>query len=164
MKRVLLSTGAALAFGVAVAAGSFAQQPQQTQNGAPPQGEFGKRGGHHGGHGMNADFLNDLNLTDAQRTQVQAIQAKYADATKAQREELRLLKKQQKQGATLTAEQQARAETLQTQVRASERQERQEIFALLTPEQKATLKAKMQERKAQRMNGGAPNATTPPSK
>lgn len=138
----LLSLGAAV----------FAQQPQ-----GPPmdRGNRPDRIGRRGGpdkmrgrerHGMRG-ALRELNLTDAQKEQVRAAVQRNMEGTKAQREELRQLAEKRRQG-TLTPEEQARARSLHEEISKSMRNSHADLFAILTPEQKARLEEIKKERKA----------------
>lgn len=164
MKNFLMKAVTASGFVAALALVCVAQQtPVQTTTTAPsaPVRE-GMRQGHHGEHGMEA-MLGSLNLSDAQRQQIGAITSRYKSNMQAQHREAHALKKQEKQGATLTADQQARLQTLHEQLKASEKQEYQEIVALLTPDQRAQLKAKKQEMRMQKKTNGAFNENRPPN-
>lgn len=153
MKKILIKAVTTSGFVAALALVGFAQQtPTQTTPASPVR--EGKHQGHHGEHGMR-EMLESLNLSDEQRRQIGSIMSKHKSETQAQRQEAHTLKKQQRHGATLTSDQQARLQTLQTQLRDSEKQTHQDIIAVLTPDQRAQLKAKMQERRMHKKGGGA---------
>ncbi len=99
---------------------------------------------------MMMGAVQKLNLTDAQRTQMRSIAERNAGSTKALREELRNLRAQSKQGATLTSEQQARLETLRTELRSAKKNSHAEMLNVLTPEQRTQLEALKAEAKARR--------------
>jgi Spy/CpxP family protein refolding chaperone len=105
--------------------------------------------------------LQRLNLSDAQREQLREIEARYGQGFKTQRQELRQLIELRQQGATLTPEQQQRAQQLRTQARDNSERMRAEILALLTPEQRDQLKRMREEgearRKERREKFGQPN-------
>jgi len=93
--------------------------------------------------------FSELNLTDEQRKQHQAIIERRLAATKLQREELTRLHEKRIAG-TFTAEDEARAQTLKQEVRTAMQGVREEMQSVLTAEQKAQLEQLKAERK-QRM-------------
>jgi len=116
-------------------------------------------GGKHGGHGEGFEgrgggmmrMLHGLNLTDAQKTQIKSIlEANKPD--QANRAELHTLFDAKRAG-TLTAEQQARLDTLKQQNAAQMKSVHEQIMNILTPEQKTQLEQKRAEMK-QRMKDG----------
>ena len=125
---------------------------------APDKAERHNRGegrGMHEGHGGGMGYgdgmmrmIHELNLTDAQKTQVHAIM----DANKpdkATMEEFETLGKAKHDG-TITAAQQERLNVLRTQAQEKRQSVHQQIMAILTPEQKAQLEQKKQEMKQHR--------------
>src|SRR5258707_10534133 len=135
---------ASLIFGLAFGAVAFAQQTSpQTQNPTPgvprPEG-FGQMG--------ERRALRELNLTDAQKQQARTIiQSSFANPnTKATREELAKLRSQRRAGGTLTPEQIARAKELRKQFRESREGVRNQLAAILTPEQKTKLEEMIKTR------------------
>lgn len=115
------------------------------------KGGFGDKMGHRGfgmrGHGMMRMF-HDLNLTDAQKTQIKSIM----DANKpdqATMEEAQALRKAKHDG-TITAEQQARLESLREQRKAKMKSVNEQVQNVLTAEQKAQIEAKKAEMKQRR--------------
>jgi Spy/CpxP family protein refolding chaperone len=122
--------------------------------------------------GMPGDIgaaLGALNLTDEQKGQIRAIMERNTANTKAQRQQLRALREKQQQGA-LSADDQARAKTLRAELRQSYTSMRDEIMAVLTPEQRAQFEQATREQRRGRGRGrrdpGAPsngsNQNTPP--
>ena len=116
------------------------------------------KGFRRGGDGMRGGMLRglrDLNLTDAQKTQIRTImEANRPD--QATMEEFKTLH-QAKRDGTITAEQTERLKTLRGQSREKGQAVHQQILAILTPEQlqqleakKAEMKQKREERKQQR--------------
>jgi periplasmic protein CpxP/Spy len=102
------------------------------------------------GHGGSGRFMRELNLTDEQRQQRQAIIQRRLESTKAQREELFRLGDKRRAG-TFTPEDEARAKALHQELRSSMESIRGEMDAqVLTAEQKAKLEELKRERK-QRM-------------
>ncbi|MCA1849734.1 MAG: Spy/CpxP family protein refolding chaperone [Acidobacteria bacterium] len=149
MKNKLIRTGLALGLFASIAASTaFAQQ--QTPE---AQTRMERRGGRHGrvhGHGKGAmRFLSRLNLTDAQKQQISALRERFAQSTRAQRDELRQLFEQRRQG-TLSAEQEARARALHTELGEASKLMHNEVLAVLTPEQRAQLEQLKQEHKSRR--------------
>lgn len=99
-------------------------------------------------HGGMMRMLHGLNLTEVQKTQIQSIM----DASKPDqtvREEMRAIFEAKRSG-TITAEQQARMDAFKEQAKAKKQAVREQIEAVLTPEQKAQLEQRKQEMK-QRM-------------
>jgi Spy/CpxP family protein refolding chaperone len=116
------------------------------------RGRGGKRGGF--GKGMRGGkyamrSFEKLNLSDAQKSQVQTITENFKTSTQAQREELRSLGMKKRDGI-ITADEQARAKELRTQLKASGEQMRNSIQAILTAEQKAQLEQMKEEKKKRR--------------
>jgi len=91
----------------------------------------------------------DLNLTPEQQEQLRAIVQRKTDATRAQREELFALREKGRAGA-LSSQDEARLQTLRQEIRESMKGIREEMLTLLTTEQRATIEAREQERKARR--------------
>ncbi len=94
--------------------------------------------------------LKRLNLSEAQRGQMREIEARYGQSLKAQRQEMRQLMELRRQGATLTPEQQQRAQQLRGELRSSAEKMHAELLALLTPEQRDQLKRMREEGEARR--------------
>lgn len=101
---------------------------------------FGKRGGK---RGKMMRGLRGLDLTDAQKEQLRAIREanRPDDATRA---EIRTLV-EAKRGGTITAEQQERLQVLKERGREKMENARQQILAVLTPEQRQQLEQKKEE-------------------
>lgn len=136
----------------------------------------GRMGGREGGQGMMKRhgggmrmMLRDLDLTDAQKLQIQSIMAaKKPD--QANREEMRTLRMAKRMGV-LTAVQQERMTAIRTANQAKGQLVHEQILAVLTPEQKAKIEARkqqmqqrMQERKQMRQQKFPATGTTPPTK
>ncbi|HEX8476600.1 MAG TPA: Spy/CpxP family protein refolding chaperone [Pyrinomonadaceae bacterium] len=163
MKNAFTKAALALSL-VAVFAvpGVFAQQQSQqpsTQDGAQDEqpmhrkGRMGRGGRHQrkGGRGHGFGRLaQQLNLTDAQQEQLRAIRERNAESFRAKRREMRELIEARRDGATFTAEQQARADALRQEFRANAERMHSEFLAILTPEQRTQLeqlKKQHQERR-----------------
>ena len=122
-------------------------------------GDHGQGEGRHG-HGGMMRMFEGLNLTDAQKTQIHSIMEanKPSDAN---RDEMRTLWEAKKNG-TLTAEQQARLDTLRQQSGAHMKAVHEQILNVLTPEQKAQFEKNKAERKQRHEQlERAPAATAP---
>lgn len=172
VKTKKLAGGLALAGALALSATfGFAQQQGATaaqEQGGKEHGHDGRRGGRGGMEGFGF-FGHNLNLSDAQKTQLEAITARHREATKNLHEQGRALH-QNKSGAfdgtfneaAVRQAAQARA-NLHVEMEVARARMMSEMYAVLTPEQKAQLAAerqqweqKRQERRARRgaMGGG----------
>ena len=171
MKSTWTKAGLVLALVCALGLTAFAQTPAtQTPTQRPEGGRIGRHGrmGRGGGR-LKMRFerraLHSLNLNDAQRGQFKAIHERYRQGFQTQRQELRQLAEVRRNGGTWSAEQEARAKELRTQMRANNEKMRAEIFSTLTPEQQQQLKQEREqfkERMKERRNRlGAPTATPP---
>lgn len=156
LKSATIMLGLLTAFGTVVQA----QQPS-TQNPAEGPGriERGEGRGFHRGSGPGGDLglrmLRELNLTDDQKQQVRTIVQQSFAGSKATREELRQLGEKRRQGA-LTTEEEARAQTLHQQMRASMKDTETKIASVLTAEQKARAEELRKERKTNHERLGGP--------
>jgi len=104
--------------------------------------------GRSGRHGFGKfRGLRELNLTDEQRQQQQAIVQRHLAIVKAQREELFNLREKRAQG-NFTAEDGARAKALRQEIHDSMQSVHTEIESILTPEQRTKLEQFKTERKA----------------
>lgn len=107
--------------------------------------------------GKERGGLGSLNLTDSQKQQIKDLR-KNGSVNDAARQELRQLA-QAKRSGTLTAEQQTRLQTLRDQSKTNGEKRKDQIAAILTPEQRQQLeqnKAQRKERRRQKMQN-APN-------
>lgn len=157
IKNIIISGFAVAAFGTAAMAQTGQpNQPPQGPMGRPgaekmekrPRGEGGPGRGMMGrGMGMRRGGMNfeRLNLTDAQKQRIQAIQASAKnsrEANKTQFEEFGNLMRLKREGL-LTSEQGTRLNALQvqmqTQMKASMDKTQADILAVLTPDQKTLL-------------------------
>lgn len=128
----------------------------------------GMRGGKHGGGDkMLMRSLGKLNLTDAQKQQIQTIAENFKTSTQTQREELRSLG-MKKRDSIITAEEESRFKSIRTQLKTSGEQMHTSILAVLTAEQrtqldqmKEVMKQKMQERRQNRLNRQNQTTTQP---
>ena len=128
---VVVTTGAGV---------TFAQQPQPNSSTTPAQ-QTGRRAmtrrKTRGADG-HARLLQQLNLTDGQKQQARAIMQANREGNKTQRQEMRQLNQQWRQG-TLSAEGLERAKTLRAQLRETRQAERAQMMNVLTAEQKTRL-------------------------
>jgi protein CpxP len=92
-------------------------------------------------------LLEQLNLTDAQKQQARSIMQTNRESNRAQRQEMRQLNQQWRQG-TLTPDRLERAKSLRAQLRASRQAERTQMMNVLTAEQKTKLQELRQQRRA----------------
>lgn len=168
IKNIIISGFAVAAFGTAAMAQTG--QPNQAPNGAMerpgtgkmergPRGNGGPgRGKMGGGMGMRRGGMMNferLNLTDAQKQRIQAIQASAKnsrEANKTQFEEFGNLMRLKREGL-LTSEQGTRLNALQvqmqTQMKANMDKMQADILAVLTPDQRTLL----EQSRNQRMGG-----------
>jgi len=120
----------------------------------------GKRFGHR--HGGMMRMMHDLNLTEAQKTQIHSImEANKPD--QAKRDEIRTLAMAKHDG-TITAEQQARLDTLKGEMKAKAKAVHEKMLNVLTAEQKAQLeqkKAEMKQRREERRQQREQRQKTP---
>lgn len=162
---------------LAATAVGFSQQPQtggDQTSGKPQMGRhFGRRGGARGETGFG--HFASLNLTDAQKAQLQQIAAKYRESAKSLHRQMRAADGNFKQNDPGTFDENAVRSAAQTRANALVELEvararmRSEMYNVLTPDQKAQLAAerqqwqqRMQERKARR--NATSGATANPSK
>jgi Spy/CpxP family protein refolding chaperone len=151
MNRIrIAAAAAAMLIGAATVA--------EAQDPAPRQGERGAMA-QRGAHGM---MMDSLNLTNAQKEQIQAIHAKYRlrfealrDSTRPNAQAARAARQAGDTAAARAAMERVRAQG--TAVAALRQQEQAEVRAVLTADQRARLDAKhaqMRERMAQRDSAG----------
>ncbi len=125
---------------------SAQETPPAPQDGVQKQEK--KAWGKHRGFRGGMRGLRGIELTDAQKEQIRVIH----DGNKpdeAAMQELKTLH-QAKRSGTLTAEQTERLKVLKEQSRARHEQVRQQILAILTPEQRQQLEQQKEEWKKKR--------------
>lgn len=122
---------------------------KQERRGGRGFGRKGMRGGRHGGEKMMMRGLGQLNLSDAQKQQIRVVSENFKTSTQTQREELRALGMKKRDGV-ITADEQARAKELRTQLKSSGEQMHNSVLAILTTEQKTQLEQIKQEMKTRR--------------
>jgi protein CpxP len=111
---------------------------------------FGKRGGgrmgHRGGHGKGMGGFRGIELTEAQKEQMKAIrQANKPDA--ASMELMRSIRETRKAGGAITEDQKAQMKLHRDAQKVKMESVRQQMDAILTPEQKTQIEAKKAEMK-----------------
>ncbi|MGB9179136.1 MAG: Spy/CpxP family protein refolding chaperone [Pyrinomonadaceae bacterium] len=149
----LVTTGA---IGFAQQQGA-AQEKNGEQRGERQWKRDGEGKGRHGMHDGFGPFARGLNLTDAQKEQMKQIAARYHESNKAMREQMRA-QRGGEAGAfdgtfnesAVRAAAQARANA-QVEMEVSHARMMSEMYAVLTPEQKAQL-AQQREQWKQKMN------------
>ncbi len=168
MKKIIGSLALGLALTLSASVG-------YAQDRANDTGKRGERGMRDGGGGFG-HFGRELNLSEAQKTQMQQIAARFKQSTRSTHEQLRALHHNGGAGgfkdgafneATVRQAAQARA-NLEVELQVSRARMMSEMYAILTPEQKAQLQQKRQEREQQhkqrmqqrKAGGNAAGATT----
>ena len=136
----------------------LAQQTQTPTTTAPPiqQGQSsraGRRMTMRRRGRMHAAALRQLNLTDAQKQQAQALRRESFERNRAIREELKLLLQKRQQG-TLAEADQTRARQLRQQLRESRLNTRAQIAGLLSEEQRTKLQEMRKYRRENRERFG----------
>lgn len=145
--------------GLAVVASAQTPAPKDTANRGMRGERHGQMDGRHRG-GMRGErgerrgeFVKDLNLTDAQKTRIQAIHEKYQPQLKKVREDSRTQFKgirdaRQKGDTSAAARERFRAqrEQFQNRVRAIRVQEQNEVRGVLTAEQRTRWDAAQKKR------------------
>ena len=151
LRRILTGAGLSLGLVLTFSAATLAQQQQQPAQQDGTQKQWEGRGRHRGmgkrGHGGAMRLFSKLNLSDAQQQQLRAIEERYEANIRPQREEMRRLHENNNQGE-LSPDAQARAQQLRTEMRQGMKGMREEMLAVLTPEQRTQLEQLMKERKA----------------
>ncbi len=109
---------------------------------------------------MRAGAIRELNLTDAQKQQAQAIRRENLERNRAVREELKQLLQRRRQG-TLNEADQARARELRQQLQESRRSTRAQIAGLLTEQQRTKLQEMRKNRRENRERLGRRGQTKP---
>ena len=152
-----------LSLSIGLAVFSTAAIAQETTPTAPVKTKAGKEfkrdkmagkadGEHHGKRGGKMHGLRGIDLTDAQKAQVKAIR----EANKPDQAvitELRTIREARKAGTAITPEQKDRMKAFREQRMVKAKSVHDQILAILTPEQKATLetrKTEMRQRMVQR--------------
>ena len=159
--------GAALLIGISGVAGAQAPGTQGPSVKAPGEKSIDgqRRGGRGGdrmrgrrGGGFNRGFARDLNLTEAQRTQIRAIHEKYRPRVKAVHEQFktqsdaaRALRQKGDTAGARAAMQRLRTD-MQARIQPIHQQQQAEIRNLLTAEQRTKFDAAQQRMKERMQN------------
>ena len=136
--------------------------------GARAEQHHGKRGGHGMRGGFAGHFAHSLNLTDAQKEQMRQIAARYRESTRALREQGRAARDGQSNSfnggvfdeTAVRAAAQARANA-RVEMEVAHARMMSEMYAVLTPEQKAQLAAERQQREQKRQERRARRGINP---
>lgn len=146
------SLSVVVVFILATGAVAFGQQPQSPTSEDGARSEHmreGRRARHgrmkrqgFGGFGL----LRELNLSEAQREQQQAIRHRHLENIKSQREELLKLREQREVG-TFSADDEARVKALREEIHVSRQAIQTEIENTLTAEQRTKLEQLKTEKK-----------------
>jgi Spy/CpxP family protein refolding chaperone len=149
-----------LTVGISIAAlSSFAMAQSDQGTTAPAKPSFegkdrrgkvrGMKAGRSGEFGRGIGFLHGLNLTDAQKAQIKSIhQANKPDGSL--RQELKAMREARRNGGTISDEQKARLQAIRQQQASKAKQVRDQILAVLTPEQRAQLDQRRQQMEQRR--------------
>jgi len=128
------------------------------------KGEFGEHHGRHG-RGMRGAMFRQLNLTEAQKTQIKQLRQSYRERTQPLRQELRAKMQELRQanqgGAfneALATQKLTETAGLRAKLMGERFKLRQEMTALLTPEQKTRLEQMREQFKARRAERQAKRA------
>jgi protein CpxP len=168
VKTLAAASLAAIALAAPIA---LAQTPRTEQGGqkefrAEGRGRGGRQHGRHGGRMGGAMMFRGLNLSDEQKAQMKQIRESWRERNKPLREQLRASHQQLRQagaGGTfneaLATQTLTESASLKAKLMGEQFKLRQEMLAVLTPEQKTQLeqkraefKAKWAERRAQQQN------------
>lgn len=174
MQKLAIASLSAIALVASMAVAQTVQTDQGTQK---PAGEWHGRDGKggHGRHGkrmgrggrgwggMHGAFFKQLNLTDDQKAKMKEIRASFAERNKPLREQLRAKRQELRQaneGGTfneaLATQKLTEMASLQAKLMGQGMSLRQEMLAVLTPEQKTQLeqqKAQFKANRAERQHG-----------
>jgi protein CpxP len=132
------------------------------EGGPPPMD--GPHRGPGGPGGVLGPLARDLNLTDAQKEQIKQLEDKFMASTKDLHEQMRTaggdpfdaLKDGAFDEAAVRAAAQARA-NIQVELEVAHARLLSQVYALLTPEQKAQLAARRQQFEQERQHWGPPH-------
>lgn len=130
-----------------------APQGNTTEEGKKFEGKRGRHG-QRGGHRGDRAFAK-LNLTDAQKAQMQALREQFREQNAPLFEQLRQartdLKTAREANDTARLESlRGSLQSLQTQFKAAKKAHREQLLTILTPEQRAQLEAAKAERRNRR--------------
>lgn len=111
-----------------------------------------KRGdGRRGGHGDKMMHgLRNLDLTDAQKTQIKGIMESNKITNEPLRQELRTFKEKSRNGENLSDADQNRIREIRTQMKQSKEQSKNTVLSILTPEQRQQVEQNKLDRQKRR--------------
>lgn len=147
---------------VALATPLALAQTSETEQGSQQESRAGRRGhgkhrGHRGGRMGGAMMFKGINLTDEQKAQMKQLSQSFRERNKPLREQLRAKRQELRQageGGTfdeaLATQKLTETAGLQAKLMGEQFKLRQEMLAVLTPEQKTQLEQKRAEFKAKR--------------
>lgn len=121
------------------------QERREMRGGKFGRGEGMRRGMRGKRHGLMRQ-LRGLNLTEEQRTQIRTLMQANRGNSDVNREEMRTIMKAKRDG-TITPDQQQKLDTFKTQMKENAKRTHEQVLAILTPEQRAQLEARKEERK-----------------
>ena len=130
------------------------------------RGDKKMRGGHRGDRGMLRG-LQQLDLTDEQKTQIRGIMESNRTANEPLHQELRALMQKKRDGGSLTETEISRFQEIKEQLENSANQTKQIVLALLTADQRAKYDQMMEQRRErieqrkQRMQERRQNSSKP---
>lgn len=144
--------------------GQDAQQMSRGEGHGKGWGHKGARGhrrggfGRRGGHGM---MFRGINLTEDQKAKMKTIGESFRERTRSLREQLRAKRQELRQASeggtfneSFAVQKLQESATIQARLMGEQFRMRQEMQAVLTPEQKAQIEQKRAEFKAKRANHG----------
>jgi protein CpxP len=162
IKTLTIASLSAVALAAPIA---FAQSTTTTQDTSQATGE--RHGGHGKGWGgrrggrMGGMMFGGINLTDDQKAKMKEIGQSFRESTRSLREQLRAKRQELRQaneGGTfneaLATQKLQESAGLQAKLMGEQFRMRQQMLAVLTPEQKTQLEQKRAEFKAKRANHG----------
>jgi len=155
LKIMTITAVSALALSVPIV---LAQTPGTNQDKQTVRGERGARGDRHGkrwggrGEGMHDGMFRGINLTEDQKSKMKQISQNFREGTKALRQELQTKRqalRQASQGVlfdeALATQKLTETAGLQAKLMGEQFKVRQQMLAVLTPEQKTQLEQKRAE-------------------
>jgi protein CpxP len=150
---VLMAGAVAVPFALSQSAGNGANNQQEKRMERRADGKFrGRRGA-----GMHRRWLSRLNLTEAQKEQMKRIGQSYRERTQSLRQELQAKRQELRQAQASGAFNESLATQKLTEMAAPKAKLmgeqfklRQEMLAVLTPEQKAQLEQLREQFKSRR--------------
>ncbi len=153
-KLLTAALGAVLVLGAAGAAGAQTQARPDSAMRGMRHGQMGMRSDHMGRGGEHAKFMSSLNLSDAQKTQLKTIHAKYEPQIKTLREQQKAqfapLRAARQKGDTSSATRarfQQQREQFSQRMMAIHQQEMNEVRGILTADQRTKWDAAQAQRK-----------------